>query len=98
MTDRLPDTGPSTSPSAYSPDFLLELYRTIYTIRLFEHRGIELYRAGLIRGYFYTYLGGEAVAIGRVVDAHPGVVAGRTAIGGQRAIDMPTGELLPRIC
>ena len=64
MTDRLPDTGPSTSPSAYSPDFLLELYRTIYTIRLFEHRGIELYRAGLIRGYFHTYLGEEAVAAG----------------------------------
>jgi hydrogenase expression/formation protein HypE len=43
--------------------------------------------------------GGErAVAIGQVVDAHPGMVVGRTAIGGTRIIDMPLGELLPRIC
>jgi hydrogenase expression/formation protein HypE len=43
--------------------------------------------------------GGErAVAIGQVVVAHPGMVVGRTAIGGTRIIDMPLGELLPRIC
>lgn len=43
--------------------------------------------------------GGErAVAIGQVVDAHAGMVVGRTAIGGTRIIDMPLGELLPRIC
>lgn len=43
--------------------------------------------------------GGErAVVIGQVVDTHPGMVVGRTAIGGTRIIDMPLGELLPRIC
>ncbi len=43
-------------------------------------------------------LGQEAALIGRVTDAHPGLVVGRTAIGGQRVIDLPAGELLPRIC
>lgn len=43
--------------------------------------------------------GGEAaVAIGRVVDDHHGMVVARTAIGGTRIVDMPLGELLPRIC
>jgi hydrogenase expression/formation protein HypE len=43
-------------------------------------------------------LGQQAAIIGRVVAAHPGVVVGRTAIGSQRVIDLPAGELLPRIC
>ena len=42
--------------------------------------------------------GGEAKVIGHVVAEHPGMVVGRTAIGGTRIIDMPLGELLPRIC
>jgi hydrogenase expression/formation protein HypE len=42
--------------------------------------------------------GDTAVAIGTVVDDHHGMVVGRTAIGGTRIIDMPLGELLPRIC
>ncbi len=43
-------------------------------------------------------LGKDAVAIGRVVAEHPGLVTARTAIGGQRIVDLPAGELLPRIC
>ncbi len=43
-------------------------------------------------------LGREAAIIGRVTAQHPGVVIGRTAIGSQRVIDLPAGELLPRIC
>jgi hydrogenase expression/formation protein HypE len=42
--------------------------------------------------------GRDARAIGRVVDAHPRLVAMRTAIGGTRVIPMPLGEQLPRIC
>jgi hydrogenase expression/formation protein HypE len=43
--------------------------------------------------------GGEgAVVIGHVVDDHHGMVVGRTAIGGTRIVDLPLGELLPRIC
>lgn len=64
MTDHTLNTGRNTSPPPYSPSFLLQLYRTIYTIRLFERRGIELYREGLIRGYFHPYLGEEAIATG----------------------------------
>lgn len=43
-------------------------------------------------------LGQEAARIGVVTAEHPGMVLARTAIGGRRVVDMPLGELLPRIC
>jgi len=42
--------------------------------------------------------GKHAAVIGRVVADHKGVVVARTAIGGSRVVDLPAGELLPRIC
>ncbi len=44
-----------------------------------------------------TY-GKEACFIGEVVTEHPGRVVMETAIGGNRIVDMLTGEQLPRIC
>lgn len=49
---------------AYSGEFLEQLYRTLYTIRVFETECIKLYRQGLIIGYFHPYLGEEAIATG----------------------------------
>lgn len=43
-------------------------------------------------------LGAEAAIIGRTTDDHPGKVFQRSRIGGLRAIEMLTGEQLPRIC
>jgi len=43
-------------------------------------------------------LGREAALIGEVLADHPGRVVLRTRIGGQRIVDMLTGEQLPRIC
>jgi hydrogenase expression/formation protein HypE len=43
-------------------------------------------------------VGKDAAIIGRVVDEHPGLVTAKTAIGGLRVVDVPAGELLPRIC
>ncbi len=43
-------------------------------------------------------LGKQAACIGEVVDAHPGRVVLKTRIGGQRMVDMLSGEQLPRIC
>jgi hydrogenase expression/formation protein HypE len=40
----------------------------------------------------------DAVRIGKVVADHPGVVLAKTSIGGSRVVDIPAGELLPRIC
>ena len=42
--------------------------------------------------------GKSAVAIGSCVEAHPGMVVTRTALGGTRVVDLPLGEQLPRIC
>jgi hydrogenase expression/formation protein HypE len=43
-------------------------------------------------------LGAAAAQIGRVTNDHPGRVIARTSIGGERLIDLPFAELLPRIC
>jgi hydrogenase expression/formation protein HypE len=43
-------------------------------------------------------LGRDAARIGRVTSDHPGFVVLRTPIGGQRILDLPFGESLPRIC
>ena len=43
-------------------------------------------------------LGAHAALIGRVTAEHPGVVVMKTRIGGERVVDMMSGEQLPRIC
>jgi hydrogenase expression/formation protein HypE len=43
-------------------------------------------------------LGRSAARIGRVTDDHPGFVVLRTPIGGDRVLQLPFGEALPRIC
>lgn len=42
--------------------------------------------------------GENATIIGEVVDTHPRIVTARTRIGAQRVVDLPAGDLLPRIC
>ena len=42
--------------------------------------------------------GARAARIGTLGTQHPGRVALRTAYGTRRIVDMPVGELLPRIC
>ena len=43
-------------------------------------------------------LGRDACIIGEAVSGHPGKVIMETRIGGERIVDMLTGEQLPRIC
>lgn len=43
-------------------------------------------------------LGRQAARIGQVTDAHPGLVTVATAIGGERLLELPFAEALPRIC
>jgi hydrogenase expression/formation protein HypE len=43
-------------------------------------------------------LGQDAAIIGQVTAEHPGLVLSKTGIGGSRVVDLPAGELLPRIC
>ncbi len=43
-------------------------------------------------------LGKDSAIIGKVQSKPNGMVLGKTVIGGERVIDVPAGELLPRIC
>ena len=43
-------------------------------------------------------LGAGSVVIGKVVEEHGGFVVMKTSIGGNRVVDMLSGEQLPRIC
>lgn len=42
----------------------IQFYRTMYTIRCFEEKAIELYQRNLIRGSMHVYIGQEAIAVG----------------------------------
>jgi hydrogenase expression/formation protein HypE len=42
--------------------------------------------------------GQTAAIIGSVSKAAQGRVVLKTSIGGERIVDLPTGELVPRIC
>jgi hydrogenase expression/formation protein HypE len=42
--------------------------------------------------------GAEAAVVGECVEAHPGMVVARTALGATRVVALPFGEQLPRIC
>jgi len=55
-----------------------------------EHRALSSMRAHAVAA--------SAVRIGRVVDAHAGMVVLRTGLGGSRVVDMLPGDQLPRIC
>ena len=57
--------------SGYDREFLINLYKTLYSIRIFESRSIQLYRQGLVRGYFHPYLGEEAIAAGACAAINP---------------------------
>lgn len=43
-------------------------------------------------------LGRDAAVIGRAVAEHPGTLVMKTRIGGERIVDVMSGEQLPRIC
>jgi hydrogenase expression/formation protein HypE len=43
-------------------------------------------------------LGAKAAVIGEVIADHPGFVTMKTRVGGNRVVDMLSGEQLPRIC
>jgi len=53
--------------------------------------------AGLAAMKRHKY-GKNAAIIGEVVTAHPGRVVMKTVLEASRIVDMPVGELLPRIC
>ena len=54
--------------------------------------------AGALEAMRSSPYGGQAATIGHVVSEHAGMVVARTSIGGTRVVDLPAGELLPRIC
>jgi hydrogenase expression/formation protein HypE len=56
------------------------------------------YRDSVLAAMQVHPLGRSAVCIGHVTVEHPALVVARTGIGSTRVVDLPAGELLPRIC
>ena len=54
--------------------------------------------AAVMRRMKRNKYGKNAVIIGEVVAEHPRRVVMKTLLGASRIVDMPVGELLPRIC
>ncbi len=86
----------------HTREFLAELYRQLYTIRIFEERGVRLYAEGLIRGYFHPCTGQEAVAVGVCAALREGDLIASTHRGHGHCIAMGgdlkrmTAELMGR--
>ena len=62
IADDLPTV--KTTPPVLSDEALRAAYRLMLTIRRFDERAMELYRAGEMRGTTHPYIGMEAVAVG----------------------------------
>jgi pyruvate dehydrogenase E1 component alpha subunit len=59
-----PTTPSPASPMAVATDKLLQMYRQMLAIRLFEERVNDLYTRALMPGLAHLYIGEEAVAVG----------------------------------
>ena len=54
--------------------------------------------AGVLSAMRENKYGRQAAVIGKVTSEHRGRVVMKTSIGSSRIVDMPVGEILPRIC
>jgi pyruvate dehydrogenase E1 component alpha subunit len=61
----------SELPSELSPGQLRSMLRTMFMIRQFDQRALELYREGAMRGSTHPYVGMEAVAVGACAALKP---------------------------
>jgi 2-oxoisovalerate dehydrogenase E1 component len=74
-------TAPSGSQPALASGELLELYRRMLRIRLFEDRAAVLYKDGRIPGFVHLSVGQEAVPVGTCFALEPGDVITSTHRG-----------------
>jgi hydrogenase expression/formation protein HypE len=58
----------------------------------------ENYADAILSSMRKHLFGKDSAIIGKVVREHAGMVVAKTSIGGSRVVDLPAGELLPRIC
>ena len=54
---------------ALSREELVEMYRTMLTIRRFEENAIDYFKQGIVIGNMHMYVGEEAVATGSAYPA-----------------------------
>ena len=59
---------------------------------------VESDAAGVLSAMRENKYARQAVVIGEVTDGHRGRVVMKTRMGSSRIVDMPVGEILPRIC
>jgi pyruvate dehydrogenase E1 component alpha subunit len=61
----------NTAPPSIPAEVSLQLLREMLRIRRFEEKCVELYSAGMIRGFLHLYIGQEAVAAGALSVLEP---------------------------
>jgi pyruvate dehydrogenase E1 component alpha subunit len=54
--------------SNYKKDFLINLYKTMVRIRVFEQKAEELFLQGKLPGFIHLYIGQEAIATGAIAN------------------------------
>lgn len=53
-----------SAPASDAPDFMLDLYRRMVTIRETEQKVLSLFAQGRMPGFIHSYIGEEATAVG----------------------------------
>ncbi len=92
-----------TQEVGLSTEQLLNMYRKMWSIRIFEYRVLDLYKEGFIRGSTHTYIGEEAVAAGSCAALRPDDYITSTHRGHGHCIakdgrfDLMMAELMGRI-
>jgi pyruvate dehydrogenase E1 component alpha subunit len=66
-----PVIGAAIAPAAPPREHARALLRDMLRIRRFEEKCMELYSAGMIRGFLHLYIGQEAVAVGAIRALQP---------------------------
>jgi pyruvate dehydrogenase E1 component alpha subunit len=61
----------SVQHAGLSPEQLIEMYRQMVLIRIFEEKCQEMYTRAKIGGFLHLYVGQEAVAVGTVGALQP---------------------------
>ena len=75
----------------YTAEFLMELYRNVLSVRLFEEKQVEIYALGKVPGHIHSGIGEEATCSGVMATRKPGdyFKISHRPVGAGRALGMP---------
>jgi len=84
---------------AYSKDFLIDIYRDLVELRLFEEKLVEIYKLGKVPGHIHSGVGEEATYVGTLATKKDGDYYKIThrPVGASAIIGVPLNTIFSEI-